>query len=503
MVFSVTVLIALSGVILTHFTTAAQQLGSPTTIMALSNQSVQLTAMFYLPTWTRVVPYGDDVTATLLSMINSPDNIPGMSTNTVYQAHLSEYKNLCNVASVYIETDKSTPVFTPEESCMKLSLSIMSAAIVDNMSLDSVHVRADGTANMTYYGPTLAGVFEFSSMAMLNFGSTNFSLIDQSNLILVLPSNGTSSPPSTMATKNWTKDGVMTILSMTTTRIYAGIESLHDALEAQFGNNELFSNVETSIQQSKFTPNATYNILFAELRLNGTMLEVASCMTGNLSFVSKLTIHCLHINLKAIVATSLQFNTSETWVYESSVSSLATIKHVPYPRNPTLLDTEGITNKVADLFGKLGCSVVMNWRLGVMVIYFDKQEIFNGFEVPTWLVYTLGPFLGILLIVALWTFKFEDKYTSSFLDLVHSVFVFKLETKTQSRLVSSNVKHGVQLGDGHLAFEEDSLVKVSEEQRYESTTILGCYQMVPGQSGAAAPFARGTANLTSSSSNNY
>ncbi|KAG0022567.1 hypothetical protein BGZ81_008474 [Podila clonocystis] len=436
-------------------------------------------------------------------MINSPDNIPGMSTNTVYQAHLSEYKNLCNVASVYIETDKSTPVFTPEESCMKLSLFVMSAALVDNMSLDSVHIRADGTANMTYYGPSLPGVLEFSSGAMLNFGSTNLSLIDQSNLLLSLPSNGTSSPPSTMVTKNWTKDGVMTILSMTTTRIYAGIESLHDALEAQFGYNELFSNVETSIQQSTFTPNATYNILFAELRMNGTMLEVASCMTGYSSLASKLTIHCIHINLKVIVATSLQFNTSNTWVYESSASSLATIKHVPYPRNSTLLDTEGITNKVADLFGKLGCSVAMNWRLGVMIIYFDKQEILNGFEVPTRLVYTLGLFLGILLIVALWTYTFEDKYTSSFLDLVHSVFVFKLETKTQSRLAPSNVKRGVQLGDGYLAFEDDSLVKVSEDESYESTTSLGRYQMVPGQSGAAAPFAGGTENLASSSSNNY
>ncbi|KAG0042081.1 hypothetical protein BGZ83_000921 [Gryganskiella cystojenkinii] len=490
LVLSTMVLIALSGVILTNFTLATQQLGSPKLVKAISDQSVQLTTMFYLPSWTKTAFYGDNVTITLLSMINSPGNIPNMQNDSVYEVRQSDYHSLCDVATVLIQTDQPRPVFPPPtDSCMTLTLLLGTVTLVDNMALDSTFTRPDGTVSMTYYGSTVPLVFEFSSTVLLNYGNSSHLFIDQSNNQLLLPANGTSSPPTTIVTKNWSPEGYMAVLSMTTTRIYAGIDSLHDTLEHEFGSHEMFKNIETSIQQSTFTPNATFSVLFAELRLDGTMVEIASCMTGNAIQMAKITINCFHVYLKAIVATSPQQTDLLAWPIPTSVDTLATVKHIPKPGNSThRLDTRAVTDEAADLFARLGKSVTMQWYLKKMVIYFDQYEILNGFEVPDGLVYALCPFLCIFLLIALWTFKFEDKYTSSFLDLVHSLFVFKIEKETRSRLVTTDIEHGVQLRNGHLAFEINSPVKDSEYESFNSSVALNRFPVSPKQTGPEAAY---------------
>ncbi|KAG0247730.1 hypothetical protein BG011_001012 [Mortierella polycephala] len=449
LVLSVTVLVAFSGVILTHFATAVQQLGPPTIVQVTSNQSVQLTSSFYLPTWMKVIPYGDNITSAILSMVDTPANIPGTNSNVACQAHLSEYKSLCSAVRVFYD---STPVITPEESCMTLSMDIISGTKSGQWQ-DSVQARADGTVNVTSYGPTIEFTFEVSPLVQLAYGRVNSAIVDQRNAVLNFPPNSTSSPPSTVATKNWTPDGDMVILSMTTTRVFAGIESLHDTLKTQFGNNELFENIETSIQQSTFVSNATFNIMFSEIRAS----------VGSL------------------------------------LSTLTTIKHVSPPHNSPILNTEGITNDVADLFGRLGYSMTMSWNINRMIIFFDAQRIFNGYEVPDWLAYTLGIFLVLFLLAALWTFEFEDKYTSSFFDLVHSRFVLKLGNETQSRLCASSFKHGLQLGDDYVAFRGDLAEGTPEDERYDSSTNFGRHQIVPGESGAGGPYAGGPGLSASSS----
>ena len=490
LVLALSALISLSGVILTHFTTATQQLGPPFTYEVLSNQTVTLSSMFYLPTWTRVISYGADIETTLDSIINSPDNIPNMSSEDVYNAYTSDFVNICTVHIVFA-LPYPTAIFEPEGNCMQVKTSLLSGAITEDWNSGWVEVRPDGTVNLTFHGPTLVGATELSHMATLSYNGTNIMILDQSNLVLTLPANGTSSPPSTVATKSWTKNGAMMVLSMTTTRIYAGIDNLHQSLTAEFGNNSLFNNVERSIQQSTFVTNETYNILFAEARMNGTMFESAGCMSVHTIFFEKVTMNCYHVHLKVVVATVPEFErTQRTWLGNDMFSTLLSIKHVPQPGNSTLLDTEGITDKVADVLARLGCSAVMNWYNGSLMMHFNRQKILNGYEVPNWLVWSFGSFLAFFFMVALWTLRFEGKYSSSFFDLVQSSLVLKLEKENVSRIGPSDFKKGIRLGNGRLAFEENEdepLAKNPEDDQFSSSTHLTSYQMVPTQSNDTEP----------------
>ncbi|KAG0042532.1 hypothetical protein BGZ83_000349 [Gryganskiella cystojenkinii] len=488
MVFVATGLVAVSTVILTHFIVGVQHLGPSTIFKSISNQTIMMNQGANLPTWERILYFGDNVTDSILSMVKTATKVPEMRSDADYQVHLSEYKSRCDVVS--FAYDGLSPI-TPPGSCMSLTVLLFSPAGIGRWP-SIWHIRDDGTMNITMWGPTTVPVYEISSIARLTFGNKSSTIMDQSNTLMVMAYNTTSSPPSTVATKSWTPDGDMMITSMTTTRVYADIESLSDVLKYQFGGNELFSNILLSIQLSDFAPNATYGINFMEMRVvNRSGADIASCMTGTSRDMTTITVYCTYVNLKVIVASTSEAEDTNNFSPASDLgtiedrqltilSTLTTLKHFPNLALNSRLDTRGVTDNVAELFASLGFSMSMNWNSdNTMNVYFDQRTIFHGFEVPNWLVYTMGSFLVVLLALAFWTYTIEDEYTSSFFDLVHGALVLKLGKKIRPRLAPSSFKGGIQLENGRLIFEEDLVGGSEEEARYESTTNFGHRLMVP------------------------
>ncbi|KAF9369862.1 hypothetical protein CPC16_004131, partial [Podila verticillata] len=79
----------LSSIIMSRFIHQSQQLGKPNQVVVISNQYIPAGISQVLAAWTAYAR--GNVADVLLSLVNSPSNIPSMKNNSIYNIHRSEY----------------------------------------------------------------------------------------------------------------------------------------------------------------------------------------------------------------------------------------------------------------------------------------------------------------------------------------------------------------------------------------------------------------------------
>ncbi|KAG0300591.1 hypothetical protein BGZ97_003152 [Linnemannia gamsii] len=453
-VLAATLVANLSSIIMSQFIHQSQRLGTPYLAAALSDHYIPRSLSYVLVEWTAYAR--GNVSDVLLSLVNSPSNIPNMKDNSIYNIHRSEYDPGCKYMDIVYN---KTIVSHPLNSCMQLEVIPGSVAINEDDQWNTQHLnKGNGRGSISMdvkAGPLYA---ELSLTLFLKYGNITCGLVDMVGNMVYYASNGTTSAPTTLATKCWTAAGEMVVLSMTTVRFSSGADSVYRVATSLIGETALFRETGQAMLNATHATNIT-TVGFIEYMVDGPSVEIAGCVRGVAPVTSMPIAICSYSTASVIVATSHQFNSTDSSslgeiLGKSDFTTIATIKHLP--TNHTLLpfDLRNASSLVADTLASFGFSLIVDWIGGQVLITYDVSNIRKGYDVPNTLIAVAGAILGICLAVSIWSFTFKPIYTESLYNIVTNRFVFHRE-KPQAMLITCNLDNDMELDGGKITYQKE------------------------------------------------
>ncbi|KAK5805699.1 hypothetical protein F5H01DRAFT_325636 [Linnemannia elongata] len=461
----------LSSIIMSRFIHQSQQLGTPYPAVALSDRYIPGSVSYALVEWTAYAR--GNVADVLLSLANSPSNIPNMKNNSIYNIHRSGYDAGCK----YMDISYNNTIVTPSpNSCMQLDVTAGSVAITEQWNTQPLN-KGNGRGSISMdvkAGPPYA---EISFSIFLKYGNITCGLVDYVGNLVHYATNGTTSAPITSATKCWTAAGEMMVLSMTTVRFSSGAGSVYRTATSLIGETAFFRETEQAMINATHA-NKTNTVGFMEYMVDGPSVELAGCLRG-LELLTNMPIAiCSYNTVSVIVAKSRQFNSTVSSLFGESLSrglsitTIAAIKHLPTNHTLVPFDLRNASYLVADILASFGFSLIVDWVKGQVFIAYDVNDILKGYDVPNTLIAVAGAILGICLFVSGWTLTFKPIYTDSLYNIIASRFVFHQE-KPKPMLTTCTLDNDLELDGGKITYQKElSTMATTTRLMEHSTTSL-------------------------------
>lgn len=457
----------LSSIIMSRFIHQSQQLGKPNQVVVISNQYIPAGISQVLAAWTAYAR--GNVADVLLSLVNSPSNIPSMKNNSIYNIHRSEYDAGCKYMNLSFNT--SILVHSPN-SCMQLEVVAGSFAITEwwNTQFFSKGSGRGSVSIDVKAGPIYT---EFSFSLSLTYGNVTCELFDLVGNTLYYPVNGTTSAPTTSTTKCWTASGEMIVLSMTTVRFSSGAYSVHRTATSLIGESALFHELEQQVLNATHA-NSTNTVSFTEYMVDGPNLELAWCMRGVKYKTNTPMAICSYSTASIIVAKSHQYNSTMSSQFgkilsENASTTIATIKHLPTDHTLVPFDIRNSSYLVADIVASFGFSLFVDWDIGKVVITYDVNDVLKGYDVPNGLIVVASIILGICLLVCGWTVTLKPIYTNSLYDILSNRLIFHRK-KPKPMLTTSNLENDLELDGGKITYQKELPTMNPNEHSMENST---------------------------------
>lgn len=322
-------------------------------------------------------------------------------------------------------------------------------------------------------GPICA---ELSASIALLYGNIICGLIDFVGNTVNHATNGTTSAPTTSATKCWTATGEMVVLSMTTVRFSSGVSSVDRTAKSLLGETVSFREIEQAMLNATHTSSST-TVGYIEYAVDGNSVETAGCLRG-LAFGTNVPIAiCSYNTAIVIVAKSRQFNSTKSSqlgqaLNGSAITTIATIKHLPTNHTLAPFDIRNSSYLVADILASFGFSLIVNWTGGHVLIIYDVYEVRKGYNVPNTLIALAGMISGICLLVSGWTLTFKPIHTDSLYNIVTNRFVFRRD-KPKPMLTTCNLDKDLELDGGKITYQKElSTITTNAHLVDNSTTPL-------------------------------
>lgn len=451
---------------MSRFIHQSQQLGNPYSVNVLSDQYITGSPLYALAAWTAYAR--GNVADVLLLLVNSPSNIPNMKNNSIYNIHRSEYDAGCKNMDVWYN---KTVVAGSPNSCMGLEFVADSAAITERWNMRFLN-RGNGKGSISV-DVKAGSMTELSSGIALKYGNMSCGLFDFVGNTLIYAANGTTSAPTTSATKCWTAAGEMMVLSMTTVRFSSGVDFIDHTATSLIGETGLFHDIEQALLNATYTNNTT-TMGIIEYMVDGPSMKFAGCLRG-LGFMSGMPFaSCSYNTVSIIVAKSRQFSTAVSSglgkdLSTTSITNIAVIKHLPTNHTLIPFDIHNASYVVADVLASFGFSLIVFWTRGKVLVMYDVSDIRRGYDVPIALIAVAGTILGICLIVSGWTLTFKPVYTNSLYNIVTNRFVFRRE-KPKPMLATFNLDNDLELDGGKITYQKELSTIGTDAHSVENST---------------------------------
>ncbi|KAK3831974.1 MAG: hypothetical protein J3R72DRAFT_425240 [Linnemannia gamsii] len=463
-----TLVVNMSSIIMSRFIHQSQQLGTPYSTIELSDQYITGSTSYALMEWTAYAR--GNVADVLLSLVNSPSNIPSMKSNSIYNIHRSEYDAGCKYMDILYNTTTAT---RSPGSCMQLEFGVGSIAITEQWNTRFLN-KGNGRGSISVEAKAGPLYTELFLNILLRYGNITCGLFDIVGNMVTFAPNGTTSAPITSATKCWTAAGEMVVLSMTTVRFCSGADSVYRTATSLFGETALFREIEQVMLNATNATNTT-TVGYMEHMVDGPNLEIAGCLRG-LALGSNMPIAiCSYNTVSVIVAKSRQFNSTVSSLLGATLSrnatttTIAAIKHVPTNHTLVSFDLRDASYLVADILASFGFSLIIDWVKGQVLIAYDVNDIRKGYDVPSTLIAVTGAILSICLFVFGWSLTFKPIYTDSLYNIVTNRFVSQRE-KPKPMLTTCNLDNDLELDGGKITYQKELSTMATTAPLMENST---------------------------------
>lgn len=460
----------MSSIILSQFIHPSQQLGSSSPASVISDQFITKGHSYALAAWNAYAR--GNVADVLLSLVDSPSNIPDMKNNSIYNIHRSEYDAGCRYMDILYNT---TVVTHSPNSCMQLEVGVGSIAITEQWNTQHLN-RGNGRGSISMdvkAGPIYT---ELSLSIGLLYGNILCALIDMVGNTVNHATNRTTSAPITSATKCWTATGEMVVLSMTTVRFSSDAGSVDRTAKSLLGETVSFREIEQAMLNATHA-NSTTTMGYIEYVVDGPSIETAGCLRGLMVGTDVPIAVCSYNTVSVIVAKSRQFNSTTSSQFGqllngSAVTTIAAIKHLPTNHTLVPFDIRNSSYVVADILASFGFSLIVHWARGQVLIIYDVYDIRKGYNIPNALIAIAGTILGICLLVSGWTLTLQHIHTGSLYNIVTNRFVFRRD-KPKPMITTCNLDKDLELDGGKITYQKElSTITTNAHSAESSTTRL-------------------------------
>ncbi|KAF9583391.1 hypothetical protein BGW38_009589 [Lunasporangiospora selenospora] len=446
-----TLSVNMSSIIMSRFVHQTQQLGEVVEKNSVASPHVAIAMSYTIPEWT-VYSRGDNAGA-LLALANSPFNYPQRENDTEFSIHRTPYDITCRGMDVMM--GQFTLMEHDPNSCMVLQFMSDSMAITKggNVSIQDKGNKRGAAVIEVKTGPIYTAMSFASEVEYKNTFCSSYDMVGDLVTFIV---NGTTSVPTTMVSRCWTKTGEMIVMSTTTVRFSAKANAVDRTAQLVLGETSMFREIEQGLMKYTQT-NTTHTVSVLEYRVDGPVVQVSACIRGLEGRTEVPMGICALSTVNVIVARSSQLDAESAAKLGNtfggnSTSVIATIKHLP--TNNTL-DPFGVRNSsfaVADMMATIGSSLNVDWNSAAIYFTFDVRKIHKGYEIANGLIVVAGVVLVACLIVSGWTLTFKSIHTESFYNIVTNRFVFRRE-KTKPMLTTCSLEEGLELGEGRFAYQ--------------------------------------------------
>ncbi|KAF9178117.1 hypothetical protein BGZ51_006458 [Haplosporangium sp. Z 767] len=185
---------------------------------------------YTIPEWT-IYSRGDNAEA-LLTLANSPFNYPQRENDTEFSIHRAPYDITCREMDVMM--GQLTLMKRDPNSCMLLQFMSDSMAITEGGNV-WIQDKGNKRGNVMIEVKTGPIYTEMSFASEVSYKGTFCSSYDMVGNLVTFVVNCTTSVPTTLVSRCWTKTGEMIVMSTTTVRFNANADAVDRAAQSVLG----------------------------------------------------------------------------------------------------------------------------------------------------------------------------------------------------------------------------------------------------------------------------